>query len=70
MPEYTTTMTVVFVLEYATITTNVGDPDIDDWNFVVDQANDLIGDEYGFYPKETADQIIVTNKYGEEIEEN
>ena len=69
MPEYTDTMTVVFVMEYATITTTVGDPDIDDWSFVVNQANDIIGDEHGIYPKKMAKTIIVTNKYGEEIEE-
>lgn len=70
MPEYTTLMHVTFVLEYCTITTSVSDPDIDDWKFVVNQANDLIGDEHGIYPKKMAEQIIVTNKYGEEIEEN
>lgn len=67
MPDFTSPMDVTFVLEYATITTSVSDPDIDDWNYVVDQANDLIGDEYGIYPKGIAEQITVTNKYGEEL---
>ena len=69
MTEFTNPMTVTFVLDHATITTTVSDFEADDWDFIVNQATSVLYDVYGIDAGILADQIIVTNTRGEELDE-
>jgi ABC-type proline/glycine betaine transport system substrate-binding protein len=51
--------TVNFICDHMVVTVQVGQPDIDDEQYIINVANEIINNAYGFFPKDFSNQIEV-----------
>jgi hypothetical protein len=62
--------TIQFVLDYAVVSTTVNYPDVDDYDFMITKAQQMLHENHGF-PEHLADQandITILDAEGNEID--
>lgn len=62
--------TIQFILDYAVVSTTITYPDVDDFDYLITEAQKMLYENHGF-PKNLADQandITILDAEGDEIE--